>query len=105
MFHRIIFLLKQVNRKLAKLARQKINIFGPKDSGKTHLANILKKKIDSSIYEASDIKKLNFENLNFKKCIIIDNYNNNIDEKLFYSLLKRNQSTKQICFDKFSKTY
>ena len=76
---------------------KKINIFGPKDSGKTHLANILKKKIDSSIYDASNIKKLNFENLKFKKCIIIDNYNNNIDEKLFYSLLNEiNQQNRYV---------
>ncbi len=65
-----------------------VNIFGPKGSGKTHLSNILKKKIQSAdIIKAREIKNeipLKFENL---KCIIIEDYEQNIEEELFYSVL------------------
>ena len=65
-----------------------LNIYGPKGCGKTHLSNILKKKIN--IAEIIDAKKINEEKL-FKieklDCLIIDNYENNIDENFFYSIL------------------
>ena len=65
-----------------------VNIYGPKGCGKTHLSNILRKKIDSIvIIDAKNIDDkllLNFEN---KNCIIIDNYEHNINENLFYSML------------------
>jgi len=65
-----------------------VNIFGPNGCGKTHLSNILKKKINSA--KILDAKNVNNEIIsNFEKldCLIIDNYKNNIDEKLFYSIL------------------
>jgi len=69
-----------------------VNIFGPKGCGKTHLSNILKKKINSTlILEPKDInneKILTFEKLD---CLIIDNYENNIEEKLFYSILNQSK--------------
>ena len=69
-----------------------VNIFGPNGSGKTHLSNILKKKIDTiEILDAKNIKNenlINFEKLN---CLIIDNYENNIEENLFYSILNQSK--------------
>ena len=65
-----------------------VNIYGPKGCGKTHLSNILKKKI--SVIEILDAKKIDEENTSkFEKldCLIIDNYENNIDENFFYSIL------------------
>ena len=65
-----------------------VNIYGPKGCGKTHLSNILKKKI--SVIEIFDAKKIDEQKiLKFKKldCLIIDNYENNIDENFFYSML------------------
>ena len=65
-----------------------VNIYGPKGCGKTHLSNILKKKI--SIIEIVDAKKIDEEKISkFEKldCLIIDNYENNIDENFFYSIL------------------
>ena len=66
-----------------------VNIFGPKGCGKTHLANILKKKINSIFIEASDFNNNSLETFKSKECLIIDNYNNNIDEKLLYSSLNQ----------------
>jgi chromosomal replication initiation ATPase DnaA len=65
-----------------------VNIYGSKGSGKTHLSNILKKKINSAIIV--DAKNIDHDTISkFEKldCLIIDNYDNNIDENLFYSIL------------------
>ena len=65
-----------------------LNIFGPKGCGKTHLSNILKKKIKlTEIYEATDINNEKIFKFDQLDCLIIDNYHYNIDEKLFYSIL------------------
>ena len=69
-----------------------LNLFGAPGSGKTHLSKILEKKI-------SKIKVLNAEEVDDKlitvmenfKCIIIDNYENNISETLLYSLLNQSK--------------
>lgn len=65
-----------------------VNIYGPKGCGKTHLTNILKKKIN--LIKILDAKKIDIEIIStFKKldCIIIENYDQNIDEEVFYSTL------------------
>ena len=65
-----------------------LNIFGPKGSGKTHLSNILKKRINSiKIINAKNINDEIISNLNNLKCLIIDDFNMNIDEKILYSVL------------------
>ena len=71
-----------------------VNIFGPKGCGKTHLSNILKKKIN--LIHVIDAKKVNNETISkFEKldCLIIDNYEKNIDEKIFYSLLNQSKQS------------
>ena len=71
-----------------------VNIFGPKGCGKTHLSNILKKKISSvKIIQAKDIDNEKTFNLDKLDCLIIDSFEQNIDEKLLYSIL--NQSKQQ----------
>tara|TARA_Y100001970_G_scaffold290807_1_gene425822 strand:+ start:351 stop:1010 length:660 start_codon:yes stop_codon:yes gene_type:complete len=65
-----------------------VNIFGPKGCGKTHLTNILKKKINLiKILDAKIIDKVKMSELNDLDCLIIDNYEQNIDENYFYSIL------------------
>jgi chromosomal replication initiation ATPase DnaA len=67
-----------------------VNIFGPKGCGKTHLSNILKKKINSAqILKAQDIDNEKIKKFEGLDCLIIDNYEKNIDEKLFYSILNQ----------------
>ena len=74
-----------------------LNIFGEKGSGKTHLSKILEKKIKKIlIIDAKKINNKTVEDLTKIECLIIDNFNENVDEKLLYSIL--NQS-KQL--DKF----
>ena len=71
-----------------------VNIFGPKGCGKTHLSNILKKKIN--LIHIIDAKKVDNETISkFEKldCLIIDNYEKNIDENIFYSLLNQSKQS------------
>ena len=66
-----------------------VNIFGPNGCGKTHLSNILRKKMNTLFIEACNFNNDSLEKFKSKECLIIDNYNNNIDEKLLYSSLNQ----------------
>jgi len=67
-----------------------VNIFGPKGSGKTHLSNILKKKIQNvKIIHSSNIDQNILQIIEKYDCLIIDNYDKNIDENIFYSILNQ----------------
>jgi len=69
-----------------------LNIFGDSGSGKTHLAKILEKKIDKvCIIDAIDVNDEVIKSLNDINCLIIDNFKNNIEENLFYSLLNQSK--------------
>ena len=64
-----------------------INIFGPKGCGKTHLANILSSKIGSLIICANKIDSGVIGKYKTKECLIIDDFNNDIEENLLYSII------------------
>ena len=69
-----------------------LNIFGAPGSGKTHLAKILQKKIER--IKLIDALHINYEvvnDLNILDGLIIDNFSNNIDEKLLYSILNQSK--------------
>tara|TARA_B100000674_G_scaffold210887_1_gene172825 strand:+ start:286 stop:969 length:684 start_codon:yes stop_codon:yes gene_type:complete len=69
-----------------------LNIFGVSGCGKTHLSKILEKKIDKiKIIDAAEVNDNTVENLKKIKCLIIDNYYDNINQKLFYSLLNQSK--------------
>tara|TARA_A100001015_G_scaffold185800_1_gene206756 strand:- start:597 stop:1253 length:657 start_codon:yes stop_codon:yes gene_type:complete len=69
-----------------------LNIFGTSGSGKTHLAKILEKKIDKTkILDAKIIDDKIIDKLDHYDCLIIDNFDNNIDEKLFYTILNQSK--------------
>ena len=69
-----------------------LNIFGSSGSGKTHLAKILEKKINNiKLVDAKNIKNETIQELNNLECLIIDNYNNNVEENLLYSILNESR--------------
>ena len=69
-----------------------LNIFGQAGSGKTHLAKILEKKINKiKLIEAENVNNKIVEDLNSLDCLIIDNFDNNIDEKLLYSIFNQSK--------------
>ena len=69
-----------------------VNIFGPNGCGKTHLSNILKKKINSiEILSAENISDQTVSKIEKLECLIIDDYDMNINEKLFYSIINHSK--------------
>ena len=69
-----------------------VNVYGVTGSGKTHLSKILEKKIDKvQILKSDQINNETINNLNKFDCLIIDNYQNDIEEKLLYSLLNQSK--------------
>ncbi len=69
-----------------------LNIHGANGSGKTHLAKILEKKIKKiKLIEAHNVNDDVVQDLIDIDCLIIDNFNNNIDEKLLYSILNQSK--------------
>ena len=69
-----------------------LNVFGASGSGKTHLSKILEKKIKKvKLIDAKNINNEVLERLSQFQCLIIDNYQNNIKEELFYSILNQSK--------------
>ena len=69
-----------------------LNIFGAQGSGKTHLAKILQKKIKKiKLIDAQNVDDKTVKDLINFECLIIDGFNNNIDEKLLYSILNQSK--------------
>ena len=68
---------------------KKINIFGPRGCGKTHLTNILSRKLKLLSVNANKFdEKINKLVENFE-CIVIENYEENIDENSLYSFINQ----------------
>ena len=78
-----------------KWSSRNINIYGPSGCGKSHLANILKKKINSFFINASDISNNSLALIKLKECLIIDNYENNIEENLLYTIINKTHQSNQ----------
>ena len=69
-----------------------LNIFGAHGSGKTHLSKILEKKIKrTKIVDEKNLSDKTIQELNVLDCLIIDNFNNEVDEKLLYSIFNQSK--------------
>jgi len=62
------------------------NIFGPSGSGKSHLAAMLKNKTQCLQIESSKLNEKIFSKFKVKEALIIENLDENISEKLLFSL-------------------
>ena len=69
-----------------KWIKRTVNIFGPPDSGKTHLASILKSKTSALEVEADALNDKIFFKFKINEALIIENLNENISENLLFSL-------------------
>ena len=70
-----------------------INIYGPNGCGKTHLSNILKKKINAVYVKSKEVSENILQKIENVEFLIIDNYSKDIDEILFYSILNQARQT------------
>ena len=74
-----------------------LNICGEKLSGKSHLMNIFKKKFKGIIFDAHKFNNNDLLNLKFHENIIIEDLNEEINEKLIYTLINTiDQSNKHL---------
>ena len=62
-----------------------VNIFGEKFCGKSHLSNIFKSKFKAEIIKEKQINNDIFKMLKVSQNIILEDFENNTDEKLLYS--------------------
>ncbi len=76
----------QLVEKWPKWEKNILNICGEKFSGKTHLSNIFLNKNGGIKVEEKEINDEIFKKFKLYENIIIDNYNNKVDEKLIYSI-------------------
>ncbi len=72
--------------KWPKWEKKILNIYGEKFSGKTHLANIFRSKSNALLINNSNIKDDIFKKVKLFESIIIDDFKNNFDEKIIYSI-------------------
>ena len=79
-----IFLLLN---KWPKWSKNFLNISGEAFSGKSHLVDIFLKKFKGIKFEKEDFTNENLKSIKDHKNIILENLNNNVDEKLFFALL------------------
>ena len=64
-----------------------LNIYGEKFSGKTHLVNIFIKKFKGIKFEAKFLNDINLKEIKLHENIILENLDENVNQKLIYSLL------------------
>ena len=64
-----------------------INVHGPSGCGKTHLSKILANQMQTIFINSKNFNEETIVKNKLFKCLIIDNFNNNINEKLLYSML------------------
>ena len=76
----------QLIEKWPKWEKNILNICGEKYSGKTHLSNIFLNKNGGIKVEEKEINNEIFKKFKLYENIIIDSYDNKVDEKLIYSI-------------------
>ena len=64
-----------------------INVHGPSGCGKTHLSKILANQMETIFINSKNFNEETVVKNKLFKCLIIDNFNNDINEKLLYSIL------------------
>jgi len=64
-----------------------VNLIGQKFSGKSHLVNIFLEKFKGIKIEANELANDNLKQIKIFENIIIENFNDQIDENLFFTLL------------------
>ena len=64
-----------------------LNIYGEKFSGKTHLVNIFIKRFKGIKFEAKFLNDKNLNEIKLHENIILENLDENVNQKLIYSLL------------------
>ena len=82
--------------KWPKWEKKILNICGDKFSGKTHLANVFKSKSKALLINCNKINDDIFKKIKLFESIIIDDFNDNLNEKLLYSISTLNRASDNV---------
>ena len=85
-FSKINYFAFNIIDKWPKWEKKIINICGEKFSGKSHLANIFKFKSKALLVNHNQISEDVFKKIKLFESIIIDNFDNKLNENLIYSV-------------------
>ena len=80
------FFAFEMIEKWPKWEKNILNIFGEKYCGKSHLANIFKKKYKAFKIQANEFESKNLKEFKVFENLILDDFDENVDEKLMYTL-------------------
>ena len=80
------FFAYSIIEKWPKWEKRILNISGEKFSGKSHLANIFKSKTKALLLNNKQIDDDIFKKIKLHDCLIIDDFEKNINERLIYSV-------------------
>ena len=70
-----------------KWEKKILNVYGERNSGKTHLIKIFLQKNNGIILDPLKLKDYELEEIRFNENIILENIEKNLDENLLYSLI------------------
>ena len=80
------FFAFSIIEKWPKWEKRIVNISGEKFSGKSHLATIFKSKTKALLLNQKQLNDDIFKQIKLYDCLIIDDFENNNDEKIIYSI-------------------
>ena len=86
--------------KWPKWEKNFLNISGEKFSGKTHLVNIFLKKFKGIKFEANLLNNKNLNEIKIYQNIILENLDENVDEKLVFALFNIIEQDNKYFFQK-----
>ncbi len=81
------FYAYQIIQNWPKWEKNVLNIFGEKTSGKTHLTDIFLSKNKGIKINSKNLNDEIFKGLKLHENIVLDDFNNDIEERLMYALL------------------
>lgn len=64
-----------------------LNIVGKKFSGKSHLIDIFIEKFRGIVFKANSLDNVNLRDIKIQQNIVLENLDNDVDEKLIYTLI------------------
>ncbi len=76
----------KIIKKWPRWTKKIVNIYGEKYSGKTHLANIFKKKANGFFINSDKINNNILKQFKLYETIIIDGFYNEVEEELLYTI-------------------
>ena len=83
------YFAKSIIETWPKWEKKIVNLTGEKNSGKTHLTVIFKKKTNALYLNSNNVNSNTIRQIKLSNNIIIEDLDENIDQKILYSILNQ----------------